>query len=146
MVAPSNIYPYASPAAPDALHVLLVEDNEDSAFLMRRLLSRMGHEVSYAADGLSALAQARCRPPHVVLLDISLPDVDGYEVAARLRATPGAKPPFIVALSGYECDEGLREESGIDLYLVKPAEPEVLGRVLGRFWRVIKGVLTEVGL
>jgi len=146
MVALSNVYPCASRAAPDALHVLLVEDNEECAFLMGRLLSRMGHEVTYAPDGLSALAKARCRPPDVVLLDISLPDLDGYEVAARLRATPGAKPPFIVALSGYECDEGLRQVSGIDLYLVKPAEPEVLGGVLGRFWRVTKGVLTEVGL
>jgi CheY-like chemotaxis protein len=145
MATPSDVYPRASQAAPDALHVLLVEDNEESAFVMRRLLTRMGHEVSYAADGLAALAAALSRPPDVVLLDIGLPDVDGYEVAARLRAAPGAKPPFIIALSGYECDEGCRQAAGIDLYLAKPAEPEDLGRVLGRFWRVTKGVLTGVG-
>jgi DNA-binding response OmpR family regulator len=64
---------------------LVVEDNEDCAQLIERLLTRMGHEVSYAADGGSALAEARSRPPAVVLLDIGLPDMDGYEVAVHLN-------------------------------------------------------------
>jgi CheY-like chemotaxis protein len=137
MATPSDYCLCAPPEAPGALHVLVVEDHDDCAFVMRRLLTRMGHEVSYAADGLSALAEALARPPDVVLLDIGLPDMDGYEVAARLRATQGPKPPFIIALSGYGCDEESRQASGIDLFLTKPVGPEELGRVLGRFWCVV---------
>jgi CheY-like chemotaxis protein len=81
----------------------------------------------------------------VVLLDIGLPDMDGYEVAARLRASRGRKPPFVIALSGSVCDEGRREAAGIDLYLAKPVEPDELGRVLRQFWRASKGVLTAIG-
>jgi CheY-like chemotaxis protein len=67
-----------------------------------------------------------------VLLDIGLPDVDGYEVAARFRGTPGPKPPFTIALSGYERGEGCRRAAGIDLYRDKAVKPEEFGRVLGR--------------
>jgi CheY-like chemotaxis protein len=105
----------------------------------------MGHEVHFAADGTGALAQACSRLPDVVLLDIGLPDLDGYEVARRLRATPGPKPRFIIALSGQECDEGRRQAAGIDLYLAKPVEPEDLRRVLGPFGRVTTDALTELG-
>jgi CheY-like chemotaxis protein len=141
MVTPSDVYHCAPNASPRGLHVLVVEDQDDCAFAIGRLLTRMGHEVSYAPDGLSALDRARSRPPDVVLLDIGLPDLDGYEVASRLRAAAVPKPPFIIALSGSECDERCRQAAGIDLYLAKPVEPEDLRRVLGRFWRVTKGVL-----
>jgi two-component system CheB/CheR fusion protein len=104
----------------------------------------MGHDVAYAADGRSALAEAGSRPPDVVLLDIGLPDMDGYEVADRLSQCRGPKPPFIIALSGYEYDGRRRGAAGIDLYLVKPVDPADLVSLLGRFRRVSKGILTEV--
>jgi two-component system CheB/CheR fusion protein len=145
MATASDFHTCAPPEAPGALHVLVVEDNDECAFAMGRLLTRMGHEVSHAADGLSALAAALSRPPDVVLLDIGLPDMDGYEVAARLRAARGRTPPFIIALSGSVCDEGRREAAGIDLYLTKPVEPADLGRVLRQFWRASRGVVEVVG-
>jgi two-component system CheB/CheR fusion protein len=145
MVTLSDHYACAPPEPRGALHVLVVEDHADCAFAIGQLLTRLGHEVCYAADGLSALAEALTRPPDVVLLDIGLPDLDGYEVAARLRASAGPKPLLIIALSGYACDEESRGAAGIDLYLTKPVESDELGRVLRYFSRVSKGVLIPSG-
>ncbi len=142
MATPPDARPLTPPSDCEALHVLVVEDDEDCAFLMGRLLARMGHQASRAADGRSALAEALSRPPDVVLLDIGLPGMDGYEVAARLRAMPGPKPPLIIALSGYVCDEGRRQASGIDVFLVKPVESDELGCVLRQFRQASKGVHT----
>jgi CheY-like chemotaxis protein len=111
---------------------------------MARLLSRLGHEARYAADGASALAEALAHPPDVVLLDIGLPDMDGYEVAARLMRNRGPKPLFIVTLSGYAGDEERQQASGIDLHLLKPIGSEELNRVLERVGQVSKGLLREV--
>ena len=93
----------------------------------------MGHEVYFATDGASALAEALTHVPEVVLLDIDLPDMDGYELATRLRGNPGRQRLRIIALSGALCDEQRQRRAGIDLYLEKPIEPEELGHVLERF-------------
>jgi CheY-like chemotaxis protein len=139
MAEPSDARPCAPPPISDRLRVLVVEDNADCALLLGRLIARLGHDVRYAADGSSALAESRCCPPDVVLLDIGLPDLDGYEVAARLSRIPGPATPFIIALSGHACDEESRQAAGIDVYRTKPVEPEDLRRALGRCWRVTKG-------
>jgi DNA-binding response OmpR family regulator len=78
MATLSDHHTCAPPEPRGALHVLVVEDHADCAFAIGKLLTRLGHEVSYAADGLSALAEARACPPDVVLLDIGLAGLDGY--------------------------------------------------------------------
>ena len=112
----------ASPASP--LRVLVVDDNEDTAHGLRRLLMRDKHEVRLAHDGPAALDAAREFSPQVVLLDIGLPGMDGYEVAARLRAdaASGAAGARIAAVSGYGQDEDRRrsQEAGFDRHFVKP--------------------------
>jgi CheY-like chemotaxis protein len=92
------------------------------------LLTMTGHEVQTCHDGLSALRAAEEFGPEVVLLDIGLPGMDGYEVARRLREQPLSPQPLLVALSGYGQAEDLRRsrEAGFDQHLVKPADPEVL--------------------
>ena len=106
----------------EGLHVLVVDDNVDAAMGLARLLSRRGYEISLAHDGPAALQVARERSPNVVLLDIGLPGMDGYEVAKRLRVEPTRAGLLVVALTGYgqEEDRRLSQEAGIDHHLVKP--------------------------
>jgi CheY-like chemotaxis protein len=123
--------------ADTGLLVLLVEDEPNCASLLARLVDKFGHQIRVAPDGPSALERAEREPPDVVLLDISLPGMDGYEVARRLRGNSGRKPPLIVALSGYADDEERREAAGIDLHVLKPVDPDALGSLLQRFGRVV---------
>ena len=116
-----------------ALRVLLVEDNDDTRRMMSRALAHAGHEVREAADGKSAISLAAGLRPDVVVLDIGLPDIDGYEVARRLRASPPARAASIVAVTGYGRDEDRRRAraAGIDAHLTKPVSPDVLARAIG---------------
>ena len=110
--------------------VLVVEDNPDQARTMSALLDLMGHEVRCADSGHTAIETARALRPHVVLLDLGLPGMDGFEVARRLRASPGLAGVRLVALSGYNRprDRAAAEEAGIDSYHVKPVSvDEILG-------------------
>jgi CheY-like chemotaxis protein len=98
---------------------------------MARLLRRSGHEVDVALDGKAALQQARAKPPDVVLLDVCLPGMDGYEVASQLRALFQNKVR-LVALTGLGSEED-REcclEAGFDLHLVKPVDPTEVRNLL----------------
>jgi len=110
------------------LRVLVVDDNRDAAELLGSVLEVMGHAVSVEYDGHGALERARCERPQVVLLDIGLPDTDGYELARRLRAIPELQASVLVALTGYGQPEDRRqaEQAGFDHHLVKPAD---LGQV-----------------
>jgi len=92
-----------------------------------------GHVVRTAADGLTAVAEAKKFHPDVVLLDIGLPDIDGYEVARRLRAGPLGRHLFLVALTGYgqSGDESAAYAAGCDRHMTKPVEPAALTRMLG---------------
>src|SRR5258708_7691026 len=83
------------------LYVLVVEDNRDCADSTALLLRLAGHEAEVAPDGASALRAAAARQPDVVLLDLGLPDMTGWEVARRLKALAGRKGPFIVAVTGW---------------------------------------------
>ncbi len=102
--------------------ILVVEDHLDSAELIAELLRDQGHEVFLAHDATAALRIADEQRPCLVLLDIGLPGVDGYEVARRLRAA--GVPRRIIALTGYarERDRQLALEAGIDDHLVKPID------------------------
>ena len=103
--------------------VLIVDDNEDAAFLFSEALRRLGHTVVVAHDGPSALAVARQQPPEIAFLDLGLPVMDGYELGRRLREL-GLTPPRLVALTGYgnTSDRSRTLEAGFGLHLVKPID------------------------
>ncbi|HEX7637279.1 MAG TPA: ATP-binding protein, partial [Burkholderiaceae bacterium] len=112
--------------------VLVVEDNADVAETTAMLLSLSGHEVVRAKDGLQALQVAAEFAPEVVLLDIGLPLMDGYEVARRLRRLPQTEGARLVALTGYgqQADRQRGREAGFDSHLLKPVDPDALRAVL----------------
>jgi PAS domain S-box-containing protein len=127
--------PLTSPpidATARGLRVLLVDDNADSADGLGILLELQGHEVRVAYDGPTALENARQFRPHVALLDIGMPSMDGYELARRLRATPETKDVLLVAMTGWGQDEDHRKsrEAGFAHHLVKPFEPAALEKLL----------------
>jgi CheY-like chemotaxis protein len=133
----------APPTSPLHLHarkvyrILVVDDSADTADSLAHLLRRAGHTVSTAYSGPAALESVRAQAPQVVILDIGLPGLDGYEVALRLRgqADPG-RPLLLIALTGWG-EEGGRERAtaaGFDRYLVKPVEAETLLEVIAG-WR-----------
>ena len=104
--------------------ILVVDDNYDAAESMRMLLQEVGVEVRVAYDGPQALATFDACRPRMVLLDIGMPGMDGYEVARRLRASPHASRASLVALTGWGQDEDRKRvrAAGFDHHLVKPAD------------------------
>jgi len=122
-----------------ALDVLVVEDERDTLCSLSILLQHYGHKVQEAKDGLTAISLIEQSPPDVVLLDIGLPVMDGFEVCRRIRQLSDGKPPFIIAISGYSepCYRVHAAQAGIDIYLIKPVEFPQLEQLLKRFHRVI---------
>jgi CheY-like chemotaxis protein len=112
--------------------VLAVDDNADAVESLALLLAGQGHEVRTAHDGPDALELAEAFRPEVVILDVGLPCMDGYEVARRLRERRPKQNLFLVALTGYGREEDRRRsrEAGFDLHLVKPVDPEELRDLL----------------
>lgn len=112
--------------------VLVVDDNVDSAESMAEFLHGLGAETHTAFDGPSALAAIERYTPSVVLLDIGLPGMDGFEVARLSRASGTSPAPLLIALTGWGQDEDRRQsrEAGFDYHLVKPVEPRVLAELL----------------
>jgi len=124
-----------SPAASRAIcRVLLIEDNADAADSMRLLLEVLGHQVRVTATGEDALEAARALPPQLMLVDIGLPGIDGYEVARRVRRDPALGGVTLVALTGYgrEEDKSAALAAGFDDHLVKPVEIDKLEAVARR--------------
>ena len=113
-------------------HVLIVEDNVDQAQTLSLLLGAMGHDAEVATTGPSAVAAARRRCPEVVLLDLGLPGLDGFEVARRLRQEHG-EAVFIIAVTAYATENDLERAraAGCELHLVKPADPRFIESLLG---------------
>lgn len=114
----------ALPSMPSR-RVLVVDDNVDAAESAAVLLRLWGHEVRTVHDGLSVLQAVREFGPEVILLDIGLPGMTGYEVARQLRAEPGFEPLVLAAMTGYGQDEDRRRsrEAGFDVHLIKPLDP-----------------------
>ena len=109
-----------------------MDDNVDTVLGFSMLLKASGHDVRTAHDGLSAVEAAIDYRPDVVLLDIGLPKLNGYEVAKRLRQRPDLKHTVLIALTGYgqDTDRQTSQQAGFDHHLVKPARFELLSKIL----------------
>jgi CheY-like chemotaxis protein len=107
-------------------HVLIVDDDQEGRDALRAFLRSWGYEVAVAADGREGITVALEHRPDVVLLDIHLPDMDGYEVARRIRAAGDA--PSLVAFTGSNDERA--GDGTFDAYVLKPAEPEALRLVV----------------
>jgi signal transduction histidine kinase len=114
--------------------VLIVEDNADARDTLKRMLELDGHRVRVAVDGPTALAALQAAVPDVALIDIGLPQMDGYELARRIRAELNDRRPLLVAVTGYGLPEDRRRahEAGFDFHLVKPVDFTQLADVLTR--------------
>jgi CheY-like chemotaxis protein len=112
--------------------VLIVDDNTDAADSLKALLTLLGAEVEAVNDGPQALLAVQRYRPTVVLLDIGMPGMNGYEVARRIRASQAAPQPTIVALTGWGQPEDRRraQEAGFDHHLIKPADLGALRAIL----------------
>jgi PAS domain S-box-containing protein len=124
-----------SSASSAATRILIVDDNRDGAEAIARLLRTMSHEVVTAYEGRVGLERAKTFEPDVVLLDLGMPGVDGFEVCRRLRAHAWSnKRPSIVALTGWgrEADVARTKSAGFDAHLVKPVGGEALLKLLQR--------------
>ena len=113
-------------------HILIVEDNFDQAQTLRMFLGMKGHQLEVASSGPAAIEMARRLRPDIVLLDIGLPGLDGFEVARRLRDEHGGSVRIIaITAYGSDNDRRLAQEAGCDLHLVKPADPRFIESLLG---------------
>ena len=112
--------------------VLVVDDDADTADSLVLLLTLWGCRAAAAYDGRTAAGQALASRPDVVVLDLGLPGLDGYEVARRLRVAPGLEKVRLIAVSGFgrEEDRARSRAAGFDHHLLKPVEPEVLRDLL----------------
>ena len=121
--------------------VLLADDNLDSAESLAALLRILGHDVIAAYDGRGAIAAARLHRPDLILLDIGMPDMNGYDVARHLRAEPGLDATTLIALTGYGSEDDRRRSraAGFDGHLVKPIDFDELERLLAVFGRGGRG-------
>jgi PAS domain S-box-containing protein len=135
----------AEPVPARGVRILLVEDNPDVAEGMAMLLETFGHGATIATNGPDALDAARTQRPDVMLVDIGLPGMDGYEVARRVREVPSLRDVVLVALTGYALDEdrARAREAGFDHHLVKPVDPKVLRSLVGRMGAVAVGSRRE---
>ena len=134
--APANLRELErKPAAQHPARVLVVEDNADSAESLEMLLAVLGHEVRIVQDGMAALEAARANMPDIMLIDIGLPGMDGYEIARSIRGEVSLRHLVLVALTGYGRPEDKAEAmaAGFDYHLVKPVDLNELTEVFTRF-------------
>ncbi|HEY7817078.1 MAG TPA: ATP-binding protein, partial [Vicinamibacteria bacterium] len=114
------------------LRILVVDDNEDAASSLAMMLQILGNEVKVAHDGLQALAAAETFVPQVILLDLGMPKMNGYDAARRFRELPWGRDAVLVAVTGWGQDDDRRrtENAGFNFHLVKPVEPSALDELL----------------
>jgi CheY-like chemotaxis protein len=133
-LAPARAARYVAIGTPKGFRVLVADDNRDAAESLGALLRALGNEVSLAYDGVEAVEAARAFRPHLILLDIGMPRLDGYGAAREIRKDAGTQGIRLVALTGWGQDEDRRRarEAGFDAHLVKPAELDALRRMLAQ--------------
>ncbi|HSR96405.1 MAG TPA: PAS domain-containing protein [Kofleriaceae bacterium] len=127
-----NVLPQEQRAPQPALRILVVDDNRDGADLLAMMLESMGNEIRVAYDGEAAIGATLDFCPDVVLLDIGLPKLNGYEACRRIRALDAGKDVLLIAQTGWGQSEDRRRtrEAGFDHHLVKPLDPQVLRKLL----------------
>jgi CheY-like chemotaxis protein len=120
-------------AAAPKRRILVVDDNRDSATSMCMMLSLMGNEARIAHDGLEAVEKAAAFRPDVILLDLGLPTLNGYEAARRIREQPWGRDIVLIAVTGWGQEEDKRrsQEAGFNFHMVKPVEPAALEKLMG---------------
>jgi signal transduction histidine kinase/CheY-like chemotaxis protein len=113
--------------------ILMIDDNKDALTLLSAFVAHAGHQVRTACGGIEALAVIDRFQPSVAVIDINMPGMDGYAVAARIRADYGGRQPYLVALTGYgqACDRQRTAAAGFHHHMVKPVDPDELLRVIG---------------
>jgi CheY-like chemotaxis protein/two-component sensor histidine kinase len=123
-----------APAQPTVHRILVVDDNVDGAASLALLLRLLGHQVTTASTGQSALEAVRADAPSIVLLDIGLPDMNGLEIARRMRQEPTLSQTMLIALTGYgqEDDKRRSQEAGFNAHLVKPVDLNALYALLAK--------------
>ena len=112
--------------------ILVADDNRDAVQSLAQLLTLLGHDVRTAADGEAAVAECKAFQPDVVLMDIGMPKLNGYDACRRMRVEPGGDERLLVALTGWgqDADRELSLDAGFDLHLVKPLRPGAVSRLL----------------
>jgi signal transduction histidine kinase len=130
-VAPKPL-PIASPEPRIARRVLVVDDNADNAELLKMLLEDQGHETFTAHDGVEGLAAAERLRPDVVLMDLGLPRIDGFEACRRIREQPWGKRMLVIAITGWgqDVDRRRSQEAGFDHHLVKPVDARAISELM----------------
>lgn len=124
---------FSSSRKPTLPKILLVDDNVAAAQTMAMLIGMNGYEVVVAEDGASALREFERMSPDIVLLDIGLPDINGHEVAKRIRASSGTSSPILVAVTGWEREDmhsGGGDCTEFDFFLTKPVNFDDLDKIL----------------
>jgi CheY-like chemotaxis protein len=123
-----------APAAVPVRRILIVDDNRDAAWSLRVMLRMDGHDAELVETAAAALEAARRKPPEIVLLDIGLPDMDGYALARALREDPVTRDALIIATTGYgrEQDREKSRAAGIDAHLTKPIDMDQLAALIAR--------------
>jgi two-component system CheB/CheR fusion protein len=132
VLRPATLAPRPGEVAASPRRVLIVEDDADARAMLRSSLEWAGHEVFEAADGAEGIEAAVRLEPDVALIDLGLPEVDGYEVARQIRRRSAAHSMMLVAVTGYGRSEDQRRsaEAGFDLHCVKPVDPGKLAAIL----------------
>jgi len=115
------------PSKPPGPHILIVDDYPDALDIWAIYLTSMGYRVSTAADGAGAIAQARRLLPDLIVLDLELPGISGFEAARQLRATPETQDIPLIAATGYSHVRQLdmARQAGFDRVVVKPCDPDM---------------------
>ena len=128
LAALSSAEPAESPRSPSACRILIVDDNRDAADSLALLVEGQGAEVSVAYEGGGALAMMHVFNPDLVLLDLGMPGMDGYEVARRIRQLPNGQGITLIAVTGWGQDDDRRmgRDAGFDHHLVKPVSLAIL--------------------
>jgi CheY-like chemotaxis protein len=119
-------------AATASLSIVVADDNVSAVTLLAELLRMEGHRVHVATDGAQALAVAHAVQPSVLILDIGMPKLTGYEVAQAVRRTPWGQQAFLLAATGWgqEADKERAKSAGFDAHFIKPFDPEELLAVI----------------